>query len=161
MSFLHSLDIGGSALSAQRLRMDIINQNIALQDSYNTSTGEPYRRQLTVISEKKDFAGVLNKYTTREESTHRRGVYYRANADKYRYAGAVITEVIEDEAPFTPVYDPDNPMADEEGYVYHTNVDNTKEQIDLMAAQRAYEANINAIAAVKAMMSKAMELKGN
>ena len=72
MSFLHSLDIGGSALSAQRLRIDIINQNIANQDSYNTSTGEPYRRQLTVISEKKDFAGVLNKYTTREESTHRR-----------------------------------------------------------------------------------------
>ncbi|MBP1548141.1 MAG: flagellar basal body rod protein FlgC [Oscillospiraceae bacterium] len=161
MAFLHSLDISNSGLSSQRLRMDIILQNIANQDSYNTSTGEPYRRQLTVISEKKDFAGILNKYTTREESTHRRGVYYRANQDKYRNAGSVITAVIEDDAPMIPVYDPTNPLADEEGYVYHSNVDNTKEQTDLMAAQRAYEANASALEVVKAMMSKAAELKGN
>lgn len=161
MGFLSSLDIGHSGLSAQRLRMDIILQNIANQDSYNTSTGEPYCRQLTVISEKKDFAGVLNKYTTRDKSTHKRGVYYRANQDKYRLAGAVITQVIDDDAPMTPVYDPDNPLADENGYIYHSNVDNTKEQTDLMAAQRAYEANASAIEVVKAMMSKASELNGN
>ena len=161
MAFLHSLDISNSGLSSQRLRMDIILQNIANQDSYNTSTGEPYRRQLTVISEKKDFAGILNKYTTREESTHRRGVYYRANQDKYRNAGSVITAVIEDDAPMIPVYDPTNPLADEEGYVYHSNVDNTKEQTDPLAEQSAYEANASALEAVKAMMNKAAELKGN
>lgn len=161
MSFLSSLDIGGSALSAQRLRMDIISQNIANQDSYNTSTGDPYCRQLVVMSEQKDFKNVLNKYTTTEESTHSRGVYYRKNTDKYTVAGVAVTDVIDDDAPFTPVYDPDNPLADEEGYIYQTNVDNTKEQIDLLAAQRAYEANASAIAAVKAMMSKAMELNGN
>ena len=154
MSFLSSLDIGHSGLSAQRLRMDVISQNIANQDSYNTSTGEPYCRQLTVISEKKDFKGILNKYTSTEESTHSRGVYYRKNQDKYSYAGSVITAVIDDDAPFTPVYDPDNPLADKEGYVYQTNVDNTKEQIDLLAAQRAYEANASAIEVVKAMMTK-------
>ncbi|MCI7766951.1 MAG: flagellar basal body rod protein FlgC [Oscillospiraceae bacterium] len=161
MAFLSSLDISHSGLSSQRLRMDIILQNIANQDSYNTSTGEPYCRQLTVISEKKDFAGVLSKYTSREESTHRRGVYYRANMDKYRNAGSVITAVIDDDAPMTPVYDPENPLADENGYIYHSNVDNTKEQTDLLAAQRAYEANASAYEVVKAMMSKAAELKGN
>ncbi len=161
MAFLSSIEIGGSALSAQRLRMDIISQNIANQDSYNTATGDPYCRQLTVISESKEFAGILNKYTTQEESYHKRGVYYRKNMDKYRNAGVEITAVIDDDAPFIPVYDPDNPLADEEGYVYHSNVDNTKEQIDLLAAQRAYEANASAIAAVKAMMTKAMELRGN
>ncbi len=160
MSFLHSLDIGHSGLSSQRLRMDVILQNIANQDSYNTATGEPYCRQLTVISEKKDFSAVLNKYTSTDESTHRRGVYYRANTDKYRNAGSLITAVIDDDAPMIPVYDPDNPLADEEGYVYHSNVDNTKEQTDLLAAQRAYEANASAIEVVKAMMSKAAELKG-
>jgi flagellar basal-body rod protein FlgC len=161
MGFLSSLDIGHSGLSAQRLRMDIISQNIANQDSYDTSTGQPYCRQLTVISEKKDFAGVLNKYTSTEKSTHKRGVYYRANKDKYKLAGAVVTAVIDDDAPMTPVYDPDNPLADEDGYIYETNVDNTKEQTDLLAAQRAYEANASAIEVVKAMMSKASELKGN
>lgn len=160
MSFLHSLDIGHSGLSAQRLRMDIISQNIANQSSYNTSTGEPYRRQLTVISEQKDFAGVLNKYTTKAESTHYRGIYYRANMDMYKNGGAVVAAVIEDDAPMIPVYDPDNPLADEEGYVYHSNVDNTKEQTDLLAAQRAYEANASAIEVVKAMMTKASELRG-
>lgn len=160
MSFLHSLDIGHSGLSAQRLRMDIISQNIANQSSYNTSTGEPYRRQLTVISEQKDFAGVLNKYTTKTESTHYRGIYYRSNMDMYKNGGAVVTAVIEDDAPMIPVYDPDNPLADEEGYVYHSNVDNTKEQTDLLAAQRAYEANASAIEVVKAMMTKASELRG-
>lgn len=148
-------------MSSQRLRMDIILQNISNQDSYNTSTGEPYCRQLTVISEKKNFSDILNKYTTREESGHRRGVYYRANMDKYRNAGSVITAVINDDAPMIPVYDPTNPLADENGYIYHTNVDNTKEQTDLMAAQRAYEANASAFEVVKAMMMKAAELKGN
>lgn len=161
MAFLPSLEIGYSGLSAQRLRADIINQNIANQDSYNTSTGQPYCRQLTVLTEQKDFAGVLNKYTTTYESTHRRGVYYRANQDKYRLAGTSVAAVIDDDAPFTPVYDPDNPLADEEGYIYQSNVDNTKEQTDLMAAQRCYEANASAIQAVKAMLTKAMELKGN
>lgn len=161
MGFLSSLDIGQSALSAQRLRMDIINQNIANQDSYNTSTGDPYCRQLTVMSEQKTFTDVLNKYTATDESTHSRGVYYRKNTDKYKLSGVAVTAVIDDDAPFTPVYDPDNPLADEEGYVYQTNVDNTKEQIDLLAAQRAYEANASAIEVVKAMMSKASELKGN
>lgn len=160
MSFLHSMDIGSSALSAQRLRMDIISQNIAMQSSYNTATGEPYRRQLTVIQEKKDFAGVLNKYTSQEESYHRRGVYYRKNLDKYKVAGSEIVQVINDDAPFIPVYDPENPLADEDGYIYHTNVDNTKEQLDLMAAQRAYEANASAIEVVKNMINKAAELKG-
>ncbi|MCM1523101.1 MAG: flagellar basal body rod protein FlgC [Ruminococcus sp.] len=160
MSFLRSLDIGGSALSVQRLRMDIILQNIAKQDSYNTENGDPYRRQLTVVTEKKEFSEVLNKYTSRSESYHKRGVYYRAKQDKYRDSGVMVAEVIEDDAPFVPVYDPDNPLADEEGYIYHTNVDNTKEQIDLMAAQRCYEANASAVEAVKAMMSKAQSLRG-
>lgn len=161
MAFLSSLDIGGSALSAQRLRMDIISQNIANQYSYNTSTGEPYCRQLTVMTEQKTFSEVLNKYTVTEESTHRHGVYYRKNTDKYRLSGVAVTAVLDDDAPMIPVYDPDNPLADEEGYVYHTNVDNTKEQIDMLAAQRSYEANASAVAAVKAMATKAMELKGN
>ncbi|MGN0665173.1 MAG: flagellar basal body rod protein FlgC [Huintestinicola sp.] len=160
MAFLTSLDIGGSALSAQRLRMDIISQNIANQDSYNTSADRVYCRQLTVFTEKKSFSEELNKFASAEESTHRRGVYYRKGTNKYRPAGVTVAEVIDDETPMTPVYDPDNPLADEEGYIYQTNVDNTKEQIDLLAAQRAYEANISAIAAVKAMNTKAMELKG-
>lgn len=162
MSFLNSLDIGGSALSAQRLRMDIISQNIANQETYNTAVGaDPYCRQLVVFSEKKNFSQVLDKYAAAYEGPrYSRGVYYLSNRNKYRYAGVTVAEVINDDAPYVPVYDPDNPLADEDGYIYKSNVDNTKEQIDLLAAQRSYEANAAAFNAVKAMLSTARTLKG-
>lgn len=161
MSFLSSLDIGGSALSAQRLRMDIISQNIANQETYNTAVGEdPYTRQLVVMSEKKRFSDVLNSYDNNDGPKHSRGTYYLNRGNKYKYAGVTVAEVIEDDAPYVPVYDPDNPLADEDGYIYKSNVDNTKEQIDLLAAQRSYEANASAVSAVKAMLSKAMQLNG-
>ncbi len=161
MSFLSSLDIGGSALSAQRLRMDIISQNIANQETYNTAVGaDPYCRQLVVFSEKKKFSQVLNKYANQDGPRYHRGTYYLSNRSKYAYAGVTVAEVIEDDAPYVPVFDPDNPLADEDGYIYKSNVDNTKEQIDLLAAQRNYEANASAVAAVKAMLTKAMSLNG-
>ena len=168
MSFVSSLDISASALSAQRLRMDIISQNIANQETYNTSPGgDPYCRQLVVFSEKKKFSDVLDKYSNISNNDgsgkkYSNGVYYlNSGANKYSNAGVTVADVIEDDAPFTPVYDPDNPLADEDGYIYKSNVDNAKEQIDLLAAQRSYEANASAYAAVKAMLSKAMTLKGN
>ncbi len=161
MAFLNSLDISFSALSAERLRMDVINQNIANQDTYNTSVGEdPYCRQLTVFQPTITFSDVLNRYTSRRESSHHHGVYYRKSMNYYTYSGVQVADVVDDDAPFVPVYDPDNPLADEEGYIYQTNVDNAKEQIDLMAAQRSYEANVTAVNAVKAMLDKAQTLNG-
>ena len=148
MSFLNSLDIGGSALSAQRLRMDIISQNIANADTYTTAESEAYRRQMVEFSEKKTFADTL--FAERSTRAHR--------LKKYRLAGVRVANVVEDETPLVPVYDPDNPEADEEGYIYMSNVDKTKESIDMLAAQRSYEANASAVAAVKAMLNKAMEL---
>ncbi len=163
MSFLPSLDISGSALSAQRLRTDIILQNIAEQENYNTAVGEdPYCRQLTVITEKRKFSDELYKFQTEnnDEPKYRHGVYYLGRASKYKYAGVMVADVINDDAPFVPVYDPDNPLADEDGYIYKSNVDNSKEQMDLLAAQRSYEASASALMAVKAMLSKAMTLTG-
>ena len=165
MGFLTSLDIGASALSAQRLRADIIQQNIANQETYNTERGgDPYCRQLTVFAEKKTFHQVMDKYlemsNTEPAQKYHRGTYYLSHPNKYKSAGVMAVEVIEDDAPFVPVYDPDNPLADDEGYIYKSNVDNAKEQIDLMAAQRSYEANVSAIRAVQAMYTKAMSLNG-
>lgn len=162
MSFLNSLDIGGSALSAQRLRMDIISQNIANQGTYNTSVGEdPYCRQLVVFSEKKTFSDELDKFNNEGDGPkYSRGTYYLSHKNKYRYSGVTVAQIIDDDAPFVPVYAPDNPLADEDGYIYQSNVDNSKEQMDLLAAQRCYEANASAISAVKAMLTKAMSLNG-
>lgn len=162
MSFLNSLDIGGSALSAQRLRIDIISQNIANQETYNTSVGgDPYCRQLVVFSEKKTFSEELDKFSSNDDGPKfSRGTYYLSHKNKYKFAGCTVAQIIDDDAPFVPVYDPDNPLADEDGYIYKSNVDNSKEQMDLLAAQRCYEANASAVSAVKAMLTKAMSLNG-
>ena len=165
MAFISSLDISTSALSAQRLRSDIILQNIANQNTYNTSPdGDPYCRQLVIFSEKKKFSDVLDQYTRMSENNtgvkYNRGVYYLGRQNRFKNAGVTVVDVVDDDAPFVPVYDPDNPLADEDGYIYKSNVDNAKEQMDLMATQRSYEANVSAYKAVKAMLTKAMSLNG-
>lgn len=165
MAFISSLDISTSALSAQRLRSDIILQNIANQNTYNTSPdGDPYCRQLVIFSEKKKFSDVLDQYTRMSENNtgikYNRGVYYLGRQNRFKNAGVTVVDVVDDDAPFVPVYDPDNPLADEDGYIYKSNVDNSKEQMDLLATQRSYEANISAYKAVKAMLTKAMSLNG-
>ena len=161
MAFLSSLEISGSALSAQRLRMDIITQNISQQGTYNTAIGEdPYNRQLVVFQESKTFSNVLQNYSELDGPRYSKGTYYLGNKNKYKYSGVNVVAVVNDNAEFVPVYEPDNPLADEDGYIYKSNVDNTKEQMDLIAAQRSYEASASALAAVKAMMSRAMTLNG-
>ena len=69
-----------------------------------------------------------------------------------------VTEVVENERDFTPVYDPDHPDANEDGYVLYPNVNTTEERIDLMAASNAYEANLTALGIVKSLALKSLEI---
>lgn len=138
MVFLNSINIIGSALTAERFRSDIILQNIANQNTTRTESGEPYRRKQVIFQEREQsFSDALKKVTG---------------------GGVRVTEVVESQEDFKPVYDPDHPDADEDGYVYYPNVNNTEEQVDLMDASRVYEANVSALSVVKAMASKALEI---
>lgn len=138
MAFLNSINIIGSALTAERFRSDIILQNIANQNTTRTESGEPYRRKQVIFQEREQsFSDALKKVTG---------------------GGVRVTEVVESQEDFKPVYDPDHPDADEDGYVYYPNVNNTEEQVDLMDASRVYEANVSALSIVKAMASKALEI---
>ena len=138
MAFLNSINIIGSALTAERFRSDIILQNIANQTTTRTESGEPYRRKQVVFQEREQsFDEVLSEVTG---------------------GGVRVTEVVESQEDFKPVYDPDHPDADEDGYVYYPNVNNTEEQIDLMDASRVYEANVSALSVVKAMATKSLEI---
>ncbi len=138
MAFFNSINIIGSALTAERFRSDIILQNIANQNTTRTESGEPYRRKQVIFQEREQsFSDALKKVTG---------------------GGVRVTEVVESQEDFKPVYDPDHPDADEDGYVYYPNVNNTEEQVDLMDASRVYEANVSALSVVKAMASKALEI---
>lgn len=142
MAFLDSLNITGSALTAERFRTDIILQNIANQRTTRTEDGGPYRRKQVVFREQQmNFKSELN----RALSTSGGG-------------GVIAEEVVESDNPFVPVYDPTHPDADEDGYVMMPNVNSAEEMVDLMAATRAYEANVTALNIAKSMALKALDI---
>lgn len=142
MGYLDSLNITGSALTAERFRTDVIMQNLANQNTTRTEDGGPYRRKQVVLREQQlTFKQELGKAMTKAEN------------------GGVIAEaVVDSENPLVPVYDPDHPDADEDGYVMMPNVNSAEEMVDLMAATRAYEANVTALNVAKSMALKALEI---
>jgi len=143
MSFLGSLDISTSALTAQRLRMDVISENIANSNTTRTATGEPYRRRTVVFSQKK--ASSFSSYFEDAKSSMAAG-------------GVYVSSIVEDPSAFKLDYNPEHPDADENGYVSLPNVDEVTEMIDMMSATRAYEANVTALNATKGMAMKALEI---
>lgn len=146
MGLFTSFDISGSGMSAQRLRTDIISQNIANVNSTNTADGGPYRRKTVVFAEKSsiDFGEVLMSTAGTVGS------------------GVKVTQIVEDnETPMSMVYDPAHPDADENGYVTYPNVNVVTEMTNLIDASRSYEANVTAFNASKAMASKGLEIGQN
>lgn len=144
MSFLGSLDISGSALTAGRVRMDVISENIANAQTTRTEDGGPYRRKMVTY----ESAGTPSSFRAMVEG----------KAEEADSAGVKVTGIVEDETPFPEEYDPSDPDADERGYVRRPNVDLMEETVDMMAAARAYNANLTALETVKNMAAKALEM---
>lgn len=145
MPFLNSLNISGSGLTASRLRMDVISENIANATTTRTEGGGPYKRKIVIYEsmDGKSFDGV-----------------YQNKLFENTAKGVKVAEIAEDQSAFNPVYDPDNPDADANGYVLMPNVDIVEETIDMMSVTRAYEANLTAFNAMKKMAEKALEIQG-
>lgn len=152
MSFLQSLNISASGLTAQRLRMDVISENIANMKTTRTQDGGPYRRKMVVFTSKEavesDFSRML------ESNIRKTNNINEVNINK----GVEVSDIVEDQSPFKLVYNPEHPDANENGYVEMPNVDSLKETVDMMEAVRAYQSNITALNAIKMMASKALEI---
>ncbi|MCL2125442.1 MAG: flagellar basal body rod protein FlgC [Oscillospiraceae bacterium] len=142
MAFLDSMSISASALTATRLRMDVIAENMANSNTTRTENGEPYRRRYVVFQEKTNdnaFASFFNKARTTP-------------------GGVRVLRIGEDTSEFKYDYNPSHPDADENGYVRYPNVEVVQEMVDMMSAYRAYEANITAINTFKDMAVKTLEI---
>ena len=124
--------ISASALSAERLRMDVISSNIANMRTTRTEDGGAYVRKIAVFEENFD--------------------------KKLGHLGVKAVEIKDDKSDMKYEYDPTHPDADENGYVQYPNVDILVEKADLMTAQRAYESNVDTLNAQKNMISKALEI---
>ncbi|OPX44595.1 flagellar basal-body rod protein FlgC [Ruminiclostridium hungatei] len=145
MGFFTSLDIGASGLTAQRLRMDTISQNIANINTTRTEDGTPYRRR-EVILEERTGADSFSSYLS------------AANDKLNGGQGVRVSKIVEDASEFKKVYDPGHPDADENGYVSMPNVDIVTEMVNMISASRSYEANVTSINATKSMALKALEI---
>lgn len=129
------MNISATGLSAQRFRIELISTNIANSETTRTENGEPYRRKVPVFQE------LLRNVQGRQEN-----------------GGVVVKSVYEDKSDFRIVYDPTNPDADENGYVRLPNVNIVREMVDMINAQRAYEANATSINTTKAMITSALQI---
>ncbi len=145
MGFFSALESSASALTAQRLRMDTISENIANVNTTRTEDGTPYRRK-TVIFEAQNGNVPFSTYLS------------EAGRDKFTSGGVRVSQIIEDQAPFKQVYEPGHPDADENGMVEMPNVDVVTEMVNMISATRAYEANVTAINTTKSMAAKALEI---
>ncbi|MDI3327171.1 MAG: flagellar basal body rod protein FlgC [Alicyclobacillaceae bacterium] len=152
MGWLDGFSISGSGLSAQRLRMDVIANNIANADTTRRSDGlpGPYRRRMVVFEPDSGEAGF--------------GSLFRSMLGGNGAQGVRVAGIVEDPGPLQLKYDPDHPDAIKDpasplyGYVQLPNVDIVTEMVDLISASRAYEANVTALEATKMMAVKALEL---
>lgn len=157
MALFSSLDITGSALTAERFRTDVVLQNIANADTTKTASGEPYRRQQVVMQDiPLTFEEELKKASSSKSSATTSS--QTAATQDVVSGGVKVTKVVQSDRDFTLRYDPDNPEADANGYVKYPNVDKTEEMVDLMAASNAYESNLTALSVVKAMINKTLDM---
>ncbi len=142
MSLFGGLEISASALTAERLRMDVVAENLANAQTTRGADGQPYRRKEVVLQER---AGTF-------------GASLSAAMNKTNGGGVEVAAVVEDQTPLKRVYDPGHPDADAEGYRELPNVDTATEMVELISASRAYEANVTAMQTAKTLFARTLEL---
>ncbi len=145
MGLFDSIDISGSALSAERLRMDVTAENLANANTTRGANGGAYRRKVVVLDQQSPQGSFGNTLA----AEMRRG---------QKPAGVQVRAIAEDATPNRRVHDPGHPDADQQGYVEMPNVDSVTEMVDLISASRAYEANVTAMQAAKTLFTKTLEL---
>ena len=130
--------IAGTALNAQTVRMNTTASNLANANSVAGSEQEAFRARRPL------FKALLS-----EEMTH---------AGAQFVGGVKVDRVVNDPTPIRKVWEPGNPLADKEGFVYHSNVNEMSEMVDMMAASRSYQNNVEVINTARQLMSRTLDI---
>jgi flagellar basal-body rod protein FlgC len=136
MSLLSIFDIAGSALSAQSQRMNVSASNMANADSVVGPDGQPYRARQVVFQVNPAAGQALGQ----------------------EIGGVRVAGVIQDPSPLKQVYDPKHPLADAQGYISMPNVDPVAETVNMIAASRSYQANVEVLNTAKSLMQKTLTI---
>lgn len=145
MGIFRAIDTSASGLTAERLRMDVISNNIANVNTTRTESGGPFRREMVIFQARKPGG---------------RWPFQERKVPQQIGTGVRATAIMQDQAPFKLMYDPNHPDADSNGYVRLPNINLVHEMVDMITASRAYEANVTAIQSAKDMVSSALGIGG-
>lgn len=152
MAFLSTINIVGSGLTAQQLRLDIVGENVTNSTTTRTENdGGAYRRKVVV------FESVAGKDAFRQAMA--KAAYGLAPSAGYSTTGGVrVAQIVEDPSELRLVYDPTHPDANEDGYVEMPNVDMVKEMTDAMAATQAFSANVTMLNTMKTVITDGLQI---
>ncbi len=146
MELFRSFHISGSALTAEKSRIDTVASNLANMQTTRTAAGGPYQRKTVIFAER------LSQVRGMQPAP------VRSMPPAYRGYGVRIAAVVDDPNPPRLEFDPEHPDANEEGFVAYPNIDMAKEMTDLITASRSYEANTTAVNTAKSIYLKALEI---
>ena len=159
------LEISASGMRAQRIRQNAISSNLANAETTRTDEGVPYRRQFVVFtadSDRRDVRLLNEKVALEGTTTAVNHVPIPSENfprdERFFGSGVNVAEIREDSRPPRMMYDPSHPDADEKGYVAMPNVNVVEEMTDMIAATRAYEANVTAFNATKSMLMQGLQI---
>ena len=135
MSLFKAIDIAGSGMSAQTLRLNTTASNMANAETVSSSSGETYRARYPV------FAATLN-----------------ALGEAGQGAGVDVKGIVESQSPLRKEYAPNHPQADEEGYIYKPNVNMVEEMANMISASRSYQSNVEVAKTSKQLLMQTLSL---
>lgn len=146
MNLFGMMQVTSSALTAQRVRADVVAANMANAETTRTEDGVPYQRQSVVLQSvgENPFASAMKIFGVNDASAPEGGVK--------------VAEILKSEAPALRRYDPSHPDADADGYVSFPDINPVTEMVDLMGASRSYGLNASALQAEKGMLSASIDL---
>lgn len=136
MSLLRVLDVSATGMSAQSVRMNTTASNLANANSVSSSAGETYKARHPVFSAELDKAvGRLNGSV-----------------------GVMVEGIVESDAELNKEFLPNHPKADENGFIYHSNVNVMEEMANMISASRSYQTNVQIADAAKQMLSRTLQM---
>lgn len=144
MSLYTVMDIAGSAMSAQNVRLNTTASNLANANSVSSSSGETYRARHPV------FAAQL------QSALH--GGPGQASMQQNAGMGVKVLGIVESDKPLVMEYSPNHPMADENGYIYKPNVNVMEEMANMMSASRSYQTNVQLADTSKQLLSRTLRM---
>ncbi len=152
MAFLSSINIVGSGMTAQQLRLDVISENITNIGTTRTEAGGAYRRKMVVLQSESGRDG----FRAAMAAASGRGI--TSGGSNPAPGGVRVAEIAQDPSELPLVYDPSHPDANADGYVEMPNVTLVKELTDAMAATQAFSANVTAFNALKEVIARGLEI---